>query len=402
MAEAAWSQDILQVIGDPDDRRLVARLLDYWAELCGDRQYPGLRDFSVSAVREFQSNFFVLTIADPVYDSRFRYIGDMLSSDAGCDLKNKSIGMAPAGSLVSYLTSEFGPLLAQKTPLGFEGEFIGEDGATKQYRGLLLPFSSNGKAIDHVVGAISNSSRIAAPVPVSESDIKFHPSENAGVRDMHRRLEQELPSALSGGTLHSILQESRDLAQQVDEAQTGVQAKLYETLAKAYELFFAGQDDPEAYDALLSENGITYQKRAPFTPVLKLVFGADYDKTRISEYAAALAYAKRKSQQPADLAAFLKTQEGGIKGCAKAEREERSAQRPAASKPLEKAKTRLRAQPAIARIPDQGERDDEFVLVLARRRSDATGYLDVVSVLDAPEKVVAPIIRRAGRKSVAR
>lgn len=400
MAEAAWRQDILQVIGDPDDQRLVARLLNYWAELCGDRQYPELQDFNVSEVREFQSNFFVLAIADPIYDSRFRYVGDALSSDAGCDLKNKSIGVAPVGSLVARLASEFGPLLARKAPLGFEGEFIGQDGATKQYRGLLLPFSSNGEVIDHVVGAISSTQRIAAPVSVSESDIKFQPSENTGVRDMHRRLEQELPS--SSETLHSILQESRYLARQADDADRRVRAKLRETLAKAYELFFACQEDREGYRDLLSENGIAYQKRAPFTPILKLVFGADYDKTRISEYAAALSYAERKGQQPQDLAAFLKTQDGGIKGCAKAEREERSAQRPAAFKPLEKAKTRLRSRPVIARIPDSGEGDDEFVLVLARRRSDAAGYLDVVSVLDAPEKVVAAIIRRAGRKSVAR
>lgn len=316
MAEAAWSQDILEVVGDPDDRRLVARLLNYWADLCGDRQYPDLQDINVSEVREFQSNFFVLAIDVPVHDSRFRYIGDALSADAGRDLKNRPIGVAPAGSLVSCLTSEFGTLLAQGAPLGIEGEYVAESGAAKLYRGILLPFSSDGDKIDHVVGAISGTQRMTKLVSVSDSDIEFQSSANTHVIDMHQRLEKELPSAVDGGTLQEILSQSRELARQVDEARTGVRAQLYETLAKAYELFLATQEDPDGYQNLLSENGIAYQDRAPLTPIIKLVFGADYDKTRISEYAAALAYAERNGLQPEDLGAFLKAQEGGIKGCA--------------------------------------------------------------------------------------
>lgn len=399
MAEAAWSQDILDVVGDPDDRRLVARLLNYWADLCGDRQYPDLQDINVSEVREFQSNFFVLAIDVPVHDSRFRYTGDALSADAGRDLKNCPIGAAPAGSLVSCLTSEFGTLLARRAPLGIEGEYVSESGAAKLYRGILLPFSSDGEKIDHVVGAISGTQRMTKLVSVSDSDIEFQSSANTHVIDMHQRLEKELPSAVNGGTLQEILLQSRDLARQVDEAQNGVRAHLYETLAKAYELFLATQEDPDGYQNLLSENGIAYQKRAPLTPIIKLVFGVDYDKTRISEYAAALAYAERNGQQPEDLGAFLKAQEGGIKGCAEAERDERRALKPTTSKRLEKAKTLMREQPVIAQIPDPSDGSEEFVLVLARRQPDAPGRLDIVSVLDAPEKAVAPMLRRAARAS---
>ena len=37
------------------------------------------------------------------------------------------------------------------------------------------------------------------------------------------------------------------------------------------------------------------QARAPMTPIVKLVFGADYDKTRLTEFAAALSYAEREA-----------------------------------------------------------------------------------------------------------
>ena len=53
----------------------------------------------------------------------------------------------------------------------------------------------------------------------------------------------------------------------------------------------------------LPETGLTFEKvlansvplmaSAPMTPVVKLVFGADYDKTRLTEYATALTHAQR-------------------------------------------------------------------------------------------------------------
>ena len=44
----------------------------------------------------------------------------------------------------------------------------------------------------------------------------------------------------------------------------------------------------EDYAELLEESGIKAQARAPMTPIVKLVFGIDYDKARLTEFAAAL------------------------------------------------------------------------------------------------------------------
>ena len=63
------------------------------------------------------------------------------------------------------------------------------------------------------------------------------------------------------------------------------------------------------------------QDRAPMTPVVKLVFGADYDKTRLTEYAAALSHAHRLELPRGALGDFLRGAEGGLKGVVKAERQ---------------------------------------------------------------------------------
>lgn len=56
------------------------------------------------------------------------------------------------------------------------------------------------------------------------------------------------------------------------------------------------------------------------TPVVKLVFGADYDKTRLTEYAAVLNHAHRHGLPRGELKAFLAQAEGGLKGVVQAER----------------------------------------------------------------------------------
>ena len=50
------------------------------------------------------------------------------------------------------------------------------------------------------------------------------------------------------------------------------------------------------------------------TPVVKLVFGHDYDKTRLTEYAAVLTHAHRLGLQRGKLAEFLGDVDGGLKG----------------------------------------------------------------------------------------
>ena len=130
---------------------------------------------------------------------------------------------------------------------------------------------------------------------------------------------------------------------------------------------------------------------------MKLVFGASYDRSRVSEYAAALSYAKRMEQSSSQIRAFLSEQEGGIKGCVIAERTAKAGGRAAAADRLESARRALRDYSVLATVPDNGSGDEEFVLMIGRRNVGGGGQIDVLSVLDESEKVVAPILRRAVR-----
>src|SRR5262249_59055022 len=71
-------------------------------------------------------------------------------------------------------------------------------------------------------------------------------------------------------------------------------AALYRALALAHDFALAAEASPNDYAELLEDSGVKAQARAPMTPIVKLVFGIDYDKARLTEFAAALAYAQRQ------------------------------------------------------------------------------------------------------------
>ena len=130
-------------------------------------------------------------------------------------------------------------------------------------------------------------------------------------------------------------------------------------------------------------------------PVVRLVFGADYDKTRLSEYAAVLMHARRLGVARGVLPRFLLDVPGGLKGVVQAERALR--QQAAGRLPVLRTGPRprvasvLRAMPARS-LADLGGGGDEFVLVLARRGADGT-----VAVLGEVPRDLALLDRAANR-----
>ena len=172
---------------------------------------------------------------------------------------------------------------------------------------------------------------------------------------------------------------------------------LYEAIGRAYDFSLAAAGAPDEFGELLADSGLKMQERAPMTPVVKLVFGADYDKTRLTEYAAALSHAHRLQLPQGSLGEFLGAAEGGLKGVVKAERRLR---REEAGKTLEPTDAprqaiakKLRALPAqpLDAIASEGS---EFALVMIHRTE--TG--DVVSLGEVPEDIA--LVERAARRLI--
>src|SRR4030095_16879033 len=88
---------------------------------------------------------------------------------------------------------------------------------------------------------------------------------------------------------------ARESAEVCKQADGRSRAALYRALAMAYDFSVATKRVPDEYAEILDDAGVKAQARAPMTPIVKLVFGIDYDKTRLTEFAAALSYAEREN-----------------------------------------------------------------------------------------------------------
>lgn len=197
--------------------------------------------------------------------------------------------------------------------------------------------------------------------------------------------------------LYDWLAAARELAHAADATEDRSRSALYAAVSRAYDFSLAAQAAPEDYAELLADSGLTMQERAPMTPVVKLVFGHDYDKTRLTEYAAVLSHAHRLELEQGSLADFLGQKEGGLEAVVKAERRLRREEQ---GKPVEDAAAvrealaeKLRELEAITLEALDGA-GPEFALVLIRR--DEVGCAELVAEL--PEDIAQ--LERAARKLV--
>jgi hypothetical protein len=181
---------------------------------------------------------------------------------------------------------------------------------------------------------------------------------------------------------------ARETAEAVKSADGRTRAALYRALSLAYDFAIASLENPEDYAELLEESGVKAQARAPMTPIVKLVFGIDYDKARLTEFAAALSYAQRRQVATGGFQQLIEQQPGGLKALVAAEREARRPEpRPDTRGEAARAKLRAASSISLAEVPA----DEEFAVVITRRSAD--GHHEPVAIV-SDEALVERAIRR--------
>jgi len=493
--EAASPNDVTAQIGT-DERRMHVRAYNYWVSLLDGRDFPSIEDLESDDVQDFSAHSVLLDFTCSREDPSIPYVGASIREECGLEDDTRTISQVPSRSLLSRLTDHYMQIIANRAPVGFEAEFENPQGQSICYRGILMPFSSNGEEIDFIYGVINwkhadprlaAQTLVAALAPDPEERAMI---EIAGIADTHdtnepsfeeeplelteavfdeETLEGDEPtveqeplaltelareddtlelaeqlvedepleltevvapvpsndesavhapfeqpvevavhSSWEDGPLHDeteiavpeiVLDESagladrlcaaRETAESVKAGEGRTRAALYHALSLAYDFAVAAQATPEEYAELLEESGVKAQARAPMTPIVKLVFGIDYDKARLTEFAAALSFAQRQDVPAGNFQEFIEKQPGGLKALVAAERQARRPE-PKTDTKGEAARARLRSAPSIslADVPAS----DEFAVVITRRTADGTHEL--VAIVE-DEALLEKAIRRA-------
>ena len=440
-----------------DERRMQVRAYNYWASLLDGHHYPSVSSLDPQNLPDFGPYSVLLDFTKGVENPAIPFLGATLAEEcAGAGTSGAAIrelSDVPSRSLLSRITDHYMQILANQAPIGFEAEFVNQTGRTVLYRGILLPFSSNGDAIDFIYGAI-NWKELADQQTTDEllleidQALETRPLDKApldlgqwadgpvdlpadDILDLVTPLDQPAPDVAwpeplfgaDAGTyadfdliaalpevfepdaaeqvvaedmeLADWLASARELAQAAQGSEDRTRGALYAAIGRAYDFSIAAAEAPDDFAELVADSGLTVQDRAPMTPVVKLVFGADYDKTRLTEYASALGHAHRLAVPRGALAGYLAAAPGGLKGVVN---EERRLRREESGKPAE---TRLAPQEILARklrkldhrpLHAVASEGSEFTLLVARRLP--TG--EVVLLGEVADDV--RLLERAARK----
>ena len=438
--------DVTAAIGT-DERRMHVRAYNYWVSLLEGRDFPSIEDLEPADVSDFAAHSVLLDFTCGRDNPAIPYVGALIRDECGLDDDMRTISDVPSRSLLSRLTDHYMQIIANRAPVGFEAEFENQRNATICYRGILMPFSSDGDTIDFIYGVINwklggaadaTASVPAAEMPVVEFAEPIQAEPEAAV-ELHPVSEEEEPIELTDvveptqefvtepeagaasdepaeaaapvhfswedgplqdedevpvleldetAGLADRLWAARETAESVKAGEGRTRTALYKALSLAYDFAIAAQQNPEEYAELLEESGVKAQARAPMTPIVKLVFGIDYDKARLTEFAAALSYAQRQEIALGAFQDFIEKQSGGLKALVAAERQARRPE-PKPDTKGEVARARLRSAPSIslADVPAA----EEFAVVVTRRGTD--GSHEAVAIVE-DEALVERVIRR--------
>lgn len=384
-AENQITSQITDVVPDEWDgreRRMNIAAYNYWEGLLDERPFPSVTDLDPEALQPFSRNAVLIDFSNGYEDPILRYVGPELRLESGISADSANPTDVPRGTVLSRLTDHYLEILANRAPVGFEAEFNHRDGVRILYRGILMPLSDDGENINFIYGVVSWKSEGELPRQVPPEILA---------------LEEE---DAEDNELVQLLERGRAAAERFNSSDQRSRAALYETLDFAHIFSCAAEKSPNAYEALLKETGLKVQKRAPFTPIVKLVFGLRHDKSRVAEYATVLAHADRHGVRSGDFHAFVEEFEGGLKAIVAEERRaRRGEQAPQRQNELDAAIEKFRAADAIGQVEVENcEDEDEFIVILARRNNVRQDY-DIIGRDPCSKAQVQHAIRRFTKQS---
>ncbi len=402
-ADDDYAVDAPAVIGN-DERRMHVRAYNHWVSLLNGRALPSIEDLNPEELTDFGPNSVLLDFTSGADNPAITYLGAKLHHECGFDEEPLTVSDVPARSLLSRLTDHYLQIIANRAPIGFEAEFVNTRGHNTMYRGILMPLSTDDDTIDFVYGVINWKEVVGAaeadtlnleltsalavqsprptmpvwadgPSAVEEPSV---PQSRPEILDEDLGPDTEVfepvPDPVGVG-LADWLATARASADLLHHTDSRGRTALYHALGHAYDFALLADVRKNDYLELLSDSGIVGQDRAPMTPIVKLVFGVDYDKTRLTEFGAALSYGKRHGLPMGGMRVFLEQYPGGLKAIVAADRRERRPEGKPAKPDAARDAARALDTQAVLTLPG----DDEFVVLVARRiDGERVGIIGVV------------------------
>lgn len=144
------------------ERRAHLKVYQVWSELNGESGLPSASDILAHPGFTYSANAVLIEI-DENCSGQITAIGSNIALPQA--RLPMPLDAVPGRSLVSRLTDHVLEPLANRTPIGFEADFIDENGQELSYRAIAMPCADDGIHIDTVLGVITYKVRSEVPDP---------------------------------------------------------------------------------------------------------------------------------------------------------------------------------------------------------------------------------------------
>ena len=392
---------------DRDNFRTQAK--EIWARIPKDGGLPGVDSLKSLLLPKFRGHGVLVSLSGDGSDARIGYLGLSIAEIAR--VANRSelemLSDAPDGSILAELPRFNAHVGRSMNPIEFSNlKATGPKGEAR-FDGVLLPFGDDSDNMLHIFAVIdlAKNSREDENVldltseyfeddPVDTLELEF---DQLLVESEVEMAPKQVPPPLGETPLASALDEARTFADYAKAFERRSHRALYAAISKAYDFALLAYASPDEFVDLIERAGITMQERAPMTPIVKLVFGADFDRTRVTEYATVLAHGVYRDVPMGGMSDFLQEAEGGIKGIVAEARLLRRGDGPSDPVRREVRKATAKKLRKLSTSPLERVRLEggEFGLVMVRQLEDGS----VVMVGEVSDD--AAMIEKLGKQMLA-
>jgi hypothetical protein len=147
--------DIGPIDPGQNERRLSVQAYNHWLSLVLGEELPAIEDLHLGELGDMAARGVLFDLTLGAASPSIIFLGAELTAECGKDIEIFSIRDVPSRSLLSQLAENCLEVAATRAPAGFDVGFTDHAGHPILARGMLLPFSSNGKIADFVFGVIS-------------------------------------------------------------------------------------------------------------------------------------------------------------------------------------------------------------------------------------------------------
>lgn len=137
----------------PDPR--LARGLQYWNRIRGDRPMPSRRDIRPGEILPLLPHVFLIDVFHPPLRFRVRLAGTEVTSRFGEEVTGRFLDEIDLGGRAEPILADYAAVLAERAPVVSYEEYVRRDGRYMHYRRLLCPLSTDGSEVDMMFAVLA-------------------------------------------------------------------------------------------------------------------------------------------------------------------------------------------------------------------------------------------------------